>query len=278
MNLSEAIIKCSETRQSWISGSGASAAKINANHALRILGDINVYDIKTHHFKQINDTLLSDGYAPSTINQVTSALRTVLLELQECGDESIVIPSFKRLKVTNARPDFYSEDEIQKLLDASAKLDDHYLLHDSIHFAYLTGCRQHEMLVLTDAGIDWEMKTITFFKTKNGTDHTISLTDKLSDLIRRRFHYRIDHRLFPWDGAKDGADALRAEFIKVRDKLNIPDKKLWHTIRHTTGTHLVSKGVQIRVIMDVLNHTNVNTTLRYAKAADKAKEEAMNLL
>ena len=278
MKLSEAIESCFETRQSWNSGSGAGTARINSNHALRILGDIDVYEIKTKHFKTITNQLLAENYSASVINQVTGALRTVLCELRDCGDESIIVPSFKRQSIKNTRPDFYSEDEMQKLLDSARELDDFYLLHDSILFAYKTGCRQAEMLTLTDVSIDWENEQITFFDTKNGEDHTIHLHSSLIAVLERRSHYRVDGRLFPWNGTRNGADSLRRQFKALRDRLGIADKKLWHTIRHTTGTHLVSRGAQLRVIMGVLNHKNVRSTLRYAKAADTSKKEALELL
>ena len=278
MKLSEAIESCFQTRQSWNSGSGAGTVRININHALRILGDISVYEIKTKHFKIITTQLLEEKYSASVINQVTGALRTLLCELRDCGDELIVVPSFKRQTIKNSRPDFYSETEIQMLLNASAELDDYHLLHDSILFAYKTGCRQAEMLTLTDESIDWENEQITFFDTKNGEDHIIHLHSDLIAVLERRNHYRVDGRLFPWDGCRHGVDSLRREFKSLRDRLGIADKKLWHTIRHTTGTHLVSRGAQLRVIMGVLNHKNVKSTLRYAKAADTSKKEALELL
>lgn len=278
MRLSEAIESCCRTREAWITGSGARAARNNVRHALRIIGDISVYEIKTHHFKEIVTTLTGEGYSASTINQVLTAVCTVLSELKECGDEQIIIPSFKRPRIRNTKLEFYSDEEINSLLEDSLKEDDYCLLHDSILFAYKTGCRQEEMLLLTMDAIDWTNNQLTFFDTKNGDDHTIHLHGDLLEILKRRADYRIDDRLFPWEGALHGANKLRRTFKKVRDRLGIEDRKLWHTIRHTTATHLVSRGAKLRVVMGVLNHRNVNTTLRYAKVADQSKKEALELL
>ncbi len=46
---------------------------------------------------------------------------------------------------------------------------------------------------------------------------------------------------------------------------------MWHTIRHTAATWMVENGVPIRSVMTVLNHKNINTTLRYAKTTEEAK-------
>ena len=90
----------------------------------------------------------------------------------------------------------------------------------------------------------------------------------------RRISNRIGDKVFEW---RDKDQLLRT-FRKVQEDAGVSTKMCWHHIRHTTATTLVSKNVPIRVIMAVLNHSNINTTLRYAHAADKSIVNAIDLL
>ena len=40
-----------------------------------------------------------------------------------------------------------------------------------------------------------------------------------------------------------------------------------HRLRHTFATRLLAQGVPIDVVQEVLGHSNINTTRKYAKTA-----------
>ena len=48
-----------------------------------------------------------------------------------------------------------------------------------------------------------------------------------------------------------------------------------HNLRHTYGTRLVEAGVDIRVIQKLLGHSNIQTTMRYAKVTQEAAQNAV---
>ena len=49
----------------------------------------------------------------------------------------------------------------------------------------------------------------------------------------------------------------------------------WHTARHTMATLALEQGAELRAISDLLGHSNISTTLRYAEATDKLKRRAV---
>ena len=163
---------------------------------------------------------------------------------------------------------------MESILEASKLVGDFMFLHDAIKFAYLTGCRRGELVGLTIYDCDLETNQITFRDTKNGSDHNLPIHKDLVEVIKRRQHMAVDEFMFSMDDPNNLLIGLR----RLNEKLGIDLNKDWHSIRHSTATHLVSKGVEIRKIMGVMNHRSVNTTLRYAKVADKAKQEAIDLL
>ena len=50
-----------------------------------------------------------------------------------------------------------------------------------------------------------------------------------------------------------------------------------HTIRHTTGTHLLISGVDIITIRNWLGHVSVDTTNIYAEISMDMKEQALKV-
>lgn len=48
--------------------------------------------------------------------------------------------------------------------------------------------------------------------------------------------------------------------------------------RHTFATMLVEKNVNIVVVKELLGHSNIRTTMVYAKIGDKLKTDAVQLL
>ena len=277
MKLSEAI-EFTDTHR-WEGTSSRHTVLINANHLLRVLGDIEIEDVKTKHFTQLLEWAKSEGYAPSTQNKVTGTLATIMKELISHGHE-LTVPGYKKAKIKkNARPDFYTEEEMEKILMVAGTRDDFLLLHDCIMFAFKTGCRKGELLQLTWDCLDWKNNEILFRDTKNGEDHYLPIPKDLQEILDRRLEQAIDERVFaiPCNTYKQQGDFLLDSIKAICKQLGVKER-LWHTIRHTTATHLCSKGVPIRVVMNVLNHKSVNTTLRYAKVFDSSTKEALDLI
>ncbi len=52
----------------------------------------------------------------------------------------------------------------------------------------------------------------------------------------------------------------------------------WHTARHTMATLALEQGAEIRTVSELLGHTDISTTLRYAKATDALKKSAIQAL
>ena len=55
-------------------------------------------------------------------------------------------------------------------------------------------------------------------------------------------------------------------------------KVTWHMFRHTFASRLTRDGVDIVTVKELLGHSNITTTMRYAHSNDDAKRRAVQRL
>ena len=279
MNLSEAIEFTKKNRRQWRDSKGPETIRINCAHGLRILGDIPVAEIKRRHFLLLQRKLEEEGKSNGTNNRICAAVHTVLSFM--CLNEYIEsVPKYEQLVEPPTNRSYYTKEEIRAFIDRAPEVPDGQLLQDSIKFALWLAERQGEMLKLKWSDVDLEKRTITFWDTKNKTNHDLPIrNEQCYSMLVRRHSERIDDDLvFPWTDRH----ALLRRFKRLKKLCGhcpVADKhRVWHTIRHTAATWMVEQGVPIRSIMSVLNHKNIETTLRYAKATDEAKAAGLDAI
>lgn len=64
----------------------------------------------------------------------------------------------------------------------------------------------------------------------------------------------------------------------VRPNMGWGEEEVWYCIRHTFATRLCEAGVNLKVVQELMGHSNINQTAKYAKATDLAKADAIRQL
>ena len=278
MNLKEAFELAFEERETWRNGKGAQTTRINAATCLRILGeDLDISTIKPSTFTKLGRAAMIEtarGRTPATANRIMATLHTALTECHLEGELSSV-PTYRRFPEPPPLRDTYEKHELQELLEACLLVPEHgKLLQQTLTFCYLTGCRRGEAIKATWDGLDWNKKILTFYDTKNGTHHTITLHDSAIAVLKDMYPERIDQLVFPWCSEWQMNNAVR----KLKKLHNLTFRRPVHALRHTCATDLVSAGVDIRAIQALLNHKDITTTLKYADAKQDAIANAVSKL
>lgn len=216
-----------------------------------------------------------DAYSrtsPGGANNALAVLRHVLNHAVEL--EHIAVNPARSVK-PNPRPKrtrFLSRDEIDRLHDV---LDRHTggrgQQADIIRLLILTGCRKNEIVRLQRREIDSGLLRLEDSKTG---PRTVFLNRKARDIVERRLEASSSEFLFPSprNSARPISDNLPL-WYEVRREAGIEDVRL-HDLRHNYASQAVMQGVPLPVAAQLLGHSKVTMTLRYAHACDGEIEAA----
>ena len=191
--------------------------------------------------------------------------------------------------------EIFSETEIN-IIKENLKMNKYELL---ILLDFATGLRQGELLALDWKNIDLESKTIKVAQTVkevyvyDDDEHkhieTIFQTPKTINSIR---YVPIPFSVFDMlNNIKDKQgllfcdkdnQPLKAKRIfdfwkKLLKECNIPYKK-FHSIRHTYASLLLSKGVDIETVAELMGHSAISITQIYLHSNNNQKQKAANKL
>jgi len=220
------------------------------------------------------------GLAAKTINNHLAILRKCLNIAQEwTGLEKI--PKIKPLKVPPYKFDFLSEDESETLVHSFEES----LWRDLTFTALKTGLRFGELIALNWEDINLESRTICVRHSlvnglmespKNNKARYLPMTYGLCDVLSQRKQKK--GFIFCDDNGEPLKHERARRVLHRQCKLIGLRKVGWHMLRHTFASHLACKGVSLKTIQELLGHSDMKMTMRYAHLLPATLREAINVL
>jgi integrase len=211
---------------------------------------------------------------PATSNREMALLKHMFNMAERWGQHHGANPvRFVRfLPEDNLRFETLSEEQEQALLLASPPY-----LRELIIFAINTGLRTSDILGLLWTEVDIEQKRLKKIVKKSERPLSLPLNDAAFAVITARHAVRLGPYVFynpmTGDRFKDVKGAMAAA-VKRAKLPNIT----WHMFRHTFASRLTRDGVDIVTVKELLGHSNISTTMRYAHSNDDAKRRAVQKL
>lgn len=175
-------------------------------------------------------------------------------------------------KLPEREPTYLTEAEYQNLIAAvKREATPFYLARDLAIIVLLlgTGIRLSELVSLTLDRINLERsgKSIKV-KGKGDKERIIPLTDEvvkvLEQYLKSRPNVSSNHLFISRLGEELHARSVYGLVKKYLKSIGITKTRFAvHCLRHTFGTSLMNKGVNIVVIQELLGHSKIETTRRY---------------
>lgn len=171
----------------------------------------------------------------------------------------------------------------QKIIDRAANH-----LKPIIYTAIYTGMRLGNILTLKWENVDFTSNTINIKvkdRTKDGGKNlSIPMIQQLVEVLQAQPH--INEYVFNFRGKpiKSIMSSWRSIFY-YRDDNGVFTKRLkdntlpyvnFHTLRHTAATWILKKTNNLRITKEILGHSDIKTTMKYAHVLDDEKRNALN--
>ncbi len=217
-------------------------------------------------------------YKPGTIKLTFALIRRVINWSIEQGFyqgsnpcNTIKIPYFDN-QVTNPLN--------KKGLKSLLKVLDHWNNERAVHvikFALYSGKRKGEILSLTWDCLDLENNFITFKATnmKNKKVQTIPINKTCIAILKRCLEIKISDFVFP-STAGNFYSTLPKTWKRIKKNADINIR--FHDLRHTYASYLASSGkVDIYTLKELLGHSTLEMTQRYAHLVNGALRKAVNV-
>jgi integrase len=230
------------------------------------------------------DKRKEDGVKNATINREIGLFSAAINYARREWDWEIPNSAESmRLKESEWRVRSLTLDEMRRLISEARKAARSPHLADFIILALNTGCRRAELLNLQWSRVDLSANLILLGEqdAKTARRRSVPLNTEaraaLLNLARFRAMYCPDT---PWVFAhKDGGHqaAVRSAFKIALRNAGIKDFRI-HDLRHTCASWLVSAGQPLPAVRDLLGHSTVTMTERYAHLAPENVRAAVAVL
>ena len=272
------------------------------------LGSVTLSKLTPAHVERMTADLVDSGRSPRTASHARVTLRRALADAMRDGQVHRNVAALARPPRVTRRTiepgrDYLDAAQLRRLLAVATE----YRVGALVTLAATTGLRQGELLGLAWEDVDWEAATLTVRRTMarawgggyelsapktNRSRRAVHLAAVAVDALRREqreqeaakagagsawqdvdrlvFTDAIGRPLYP--------TAVHRTFRELLTAANLPMVP-FHGLRHSTATALLSAGVPLRVVSDLLGHSGIAITADfYAHVERDLRRDAANAM
>jgi site-specific recombinase XerD len=243
---------------------------------------LSVEEVDRNELRRYIRALSKRGLAPATIRRMFHGYGTfwkwLLLEhvVTENATAGLTLPRLNR-----TTPNWLSEDELRRFANTpTASRRKKLRFRDAVAWKMLAwlGLRRQELLNLKVANVHLADKVIVIRNTKSKRDRALGIPDELYPLLKRLCLGKdADAYVFGMYGGRWNLGSFNKAFKRHIQRCGFPEGYLTpHTLRHTFGTLLVMRGVELHVVKELMGHERLSSTERYLHASRIYLKDAMD--
>lgn len=253
-------------------------------HLIPHFGTTQLDSISVLLIERYKATRLQTGLSPKTINNHLHMLSSCLKIAVE-WEVITSVPKIRPLKVTRQPFDHLTEAECVTLLGHTGTFFWYVIILMALH----TGLRRGELLGLEWQDIDLNQSILTVRRTivrgrvstpKSHKIRHVPLTRELKQNLIS-FQNRSGSMSGPVFSLLEGnllhEESMRRAIQRFCRKAGM--RRIgWHVLRHTFASMLVSRGVSIKAVQELMGHSDIQTTMRYAHLFSWQLHQAVSVL
>ncbi|AHX11099.1 phage integrase family protein [Neorickettsia helminthoeca str. Oregon] len=219
------------------------------------------------------------GYSSATIRRKIATLRQFYTFLY--FEKLIYINPMKDIELPKKAlilPRYLIKEEIKGLLTFLGQgYPDTLRLHTMLEMLYASGMRVSELIRLKIADIGPLLKgqQHIIIQGKGRKERILPFSKRSIEVLIRYLHSHqsTSEWLFPGTGGKNrhiSRQRLGQLLKELAIKCNIaPERISPHVIRHSFATHLLDRGMDIKLVQDLLGHSQITTTQIYTHVSQQ---------
>ena len=251
------------------------------------LRSINPEDIEDFVSMLKRTTKLSNA----SINRTTALIKKIFNDcIKWRFVETNPVVAVKKLKESEIGYDYWGVEECERFLS-------HTELHCTYHLLYKvtlnTGLRLGEIIALKWDAIDFDNQVIRVSRTWCGKERRIKETTKgnkiryigingtIQDGLRALAGTIKDRNrmvFYPAENMLHNHNAFSRQALQKNAKQAGVKIIRFHDLRHTFGSHYMMNGGNIYDLKEILGHSDIKTTMRYAHLSPNHLKQKMEMV
>lgn len=230
----------------------------------------DVLKLNVQHIEKYVKTL--EELAPSTVSHNISSIKSFYNYYLKIGKIDInPSDAINQPKLGRHLPTYLTIDEMERLLMIHISTPFDARNKAILELMYATGLRISEVVNLEFKNIDFE-DCIVRVMGKGSKERIVPINSiALQHLDNYLKHFRhllikedVNNYLFLNNHGKKMTRQGVFKMLKSEvEKKNIKKEVSPHTLRHTFATHLLENGADLRIIQELLGHSDISTTQIY---------------
>ncbi len=258
----------------WRYGKDSQRSYRRACNLAEIVGNIKLADIDGSTVTKLVKCLEARGSSVATINRYLASLKTILKYMQQpTGFISLKKERKGRLRVLSR------EEEkliVQLLRDRKHDKRRAYFLEvgDLIEVLLDTGMRLSEALNMRYEDINFATGLISIWINKGDRPRSVPMTSRVRSILSAR---SADNPIQPFS-LKDHQAETAWRWVRKEMALEGDKEFVIHSTRHTCASRMVNAGVDLYVVKEVLGHSSIQVTEKYAHLAPHKLSDAVAVL
>ena len=207
------------------------------------------------------------GLKENTVHSRINALKFYFEQVLHREKFFIDIPRPKKQLML---PRYFNQAEIAAIIRAAGNIKHRVMLM----LAYSAGLRVSEVVAIKTRNIDSTRMCILIEQAKGKKDRVVVLSPLLLIMMReywKEYKPEKDGYLFAgqWSGQPYSVRSMQLVLERAKKRAGVLKPGSVHALRHSFATHLLDKGTDVTMIMKLLGHNDIKTTLRYLHVTNR---------